>query len=80
MTSYIEENDKLNTNQYGYRTGHSCLAQLLARHEKILTSLEHNANKDVIYLNLAKYTTIWITEFYSIKCDEPESLGNLENG
>lgn len=54
MTSYLEDNKKLSDNQYGFRSGRSCLAQLLAHHEKILTSLEHDTNVDVIYLDFAK--------------------------
>ena len=54
ISSYLEENNKLNQDQYGFRTGRSCLAQLLAHHEKLLTALEHNKNMDVIYLDFAK--------------------------
>ena len=54
MTSYLEENNKLNQNQYGFRAGRSCLAQLIAHYEKILSSLESNSNVDVIYLDFAK--------------------------
>lgn len=54
MTSYLEENNKLNKHQYGFRAGRSCLAQLLAHHETVLTSLEHNSNVDVIYLDFTK--------------------------
>ena len=54
MSSYLEENDKLNQDQYGFRAGRSCLAQLLAHYEKIIAALEHNKNIDVIYLDFAK--------------------------
>ena len=53
MTTYLEEeNNKLNTNHCGLQTSRSCLAQLLAHHEQILTSLEHNTN--VVHLHFAK--------------------------
>ena len=54
ITSFLEDNRKLNQDQYGFRAGRSCLAQLLAHHEKILAALEHDKNVDVIYLDFAK--------------------------
>lgn len=54
ISSYLEGHDKLNQDQYGFRAGRSCLAQLLAHQEKILTALENNTSVDVIYLDFAK--------------------------
>lgn len=54
ISLYLEENNKSHQNQHGFRTGRSCLAQLLAHHEEVLTALEHNKNLDIIYLDFAK--------------------------
>ena len=54
ISSYLENNNKLNQDQYGFRAGRSCLAQLLGHHEKILSALEHGQNVDVVYLDFAK--------------------------
>ena len=37
-----------------YRSGRSCLSQLLLHHNKILEKLEKSNNVDVIYLDFAK--------------------------
>lgn len=44
----------VNNNQHGFRMGHSCLTQLLAHYEKVLTSLENNKDVDVVYVDSAK--------------------------
>ena len=40
--------------QHGFRSGRSCLSQLLEHHNKILEKLEKSNNVDVIYLDFAK--------------------------
>ena len=54
MATYLEENNKLNQHQHGFRTGHSCLSQLLAHYEAILENLELNKDVDVVYLDFSK--------------------------
>ncbi|KAK3893477.1 hypothetical protein Pcinc_002696 [Petrolisthes cinctipes] len=54
MTMFLEETDMMNNNQHGFRAGCSCLTQLLAHYEKVLTSLENNKDVDVVYLEFAK--------------------------
>ena len=54
MAQYLEQNNKMNQDQHGFRTGHSCLSQLLTHYETILEKLEYNKNVDVIYLDFAK--------------------------
>ena len=55
LTTYLETNNKMNEDQHGFRSGRSCLSQLLAHHEIIVTALENKAeNLDVIYLDFAK--------------------------
>ena len=44
----------MNSKQHGFRSGRSCLSQLLEDHNKILEELEKSNNVDVIYLDLAK--------------------------
>ena len=54
ITTFLEENKCMNQHQHGFCTGHSCLSQLLAHHEKILKDMELGINGNVIYLDFAK--------------------------
>ena len=51
---FLETHQKMNPKQHGFRTGRSCLSQLLEHHNKILEELEKSNNVDVIYLDFAK--------------------------
>ena len=51
---FLERNDLFNSSQHGLRTGRSCLLQLLAHYDKILSLLDQGHNVDVIYLDFAK--------------------------
>jgi hypothetical protein len=39
LTAYLELTGGLNSNQHGFRAGRSCLTQLLAHYDKIITLL-----------------------------------------
>ncbi len=54
IVAYIEENDLFNANQHGFRSGRSCLSQLLAHYDLITSLLEDGHNVDVVYLDFAK--------------------------
>ena len=54
IVSHLEENGLLNPGQHGFRTGRSCLSQLLAHFETITKALEEGDNVDVIYLDFSK--------------------------
>lgn len=54
MTHFIEENDLFNANQHGFRSGRSCLSQLLSHYDEILSLLEQGKNADVVYLDFSK--------------------------
>ena len=54
LTDYLESIDGLNKNQHGFRSGRSCLTQLLAHYDTIISLLEEGYNVDVIYLDFAK--------------------------
>ena len=54
LTSFLESHNYMNENQHGFRSKRSCLSQLLAHYENILSALEHNRSADVIYLDFAK--------------------------
>ena len=43
-----------NSSQHGFRSGRSCLSQLLNHFDKITTELEKGNGVDVIYLDFAK--------------------------
>ena len=51
---HLDANDLLNQTQHGFRAGRSCLSQLIAHYDKILSLLDQGANVDVIYLDFAK--------------------------
>ena len=54
IAEHMEDNDLFNPNQHGFRTGRSCVSQLLNHHSKILAELELGRKVDVIYLDFAK--------------------------
>ena len=54
ITAYLESSGGFNRGQHGFRQGRSCLSQLLAHHERIVSALESNTKLDVIYLDFAK--------------------------
>ena len=54
ITKHMEENELFNPNQHGFRSGRSCISQLLNHHTKILEELELGGKIDVIYLDFAK--------------------------
>ena len=54
IVSYLEHNDLLNETQHGFRAGRSCLSQLIAHYDRILSLLDEGKNVDVIYLDFAK--------------------------
>ena len=54
IVKHLENNDLFNENQHGFRRGRSCLSQLLAHYEQILTDLENKAGFDTVYLDFAK--------------------------
>ena len=54
MVSHLEENGLLNPGQHGFRSGRSCLSQLLAHFETITQILEDGDNVDVVYLDFSK--------------------------
>lgn len=54
LVAFIETNNLLNTNQYGFRNGRSCLTQLLSHIDNIMTDLSNDCNADVMYLDFSK--------------------------
>ena len=54
IVSYMEENDKFNDNQHGFRSGRSCLSELLAHYDDIINMLESGFPVDTVYLDFSK--------------------------
>ena len=54
LVSYLNKADLFNKNQHGFRSGRSCLSQLLEHHQEILNALENGAGIDVVYLDFSK--------------------------
>ena len=53
MVDFIEKNQLLCDNQHGFRSGRSCLTQLLSHVDDIVQGLVKNADTDAIYLDFA---------------------------
>ncbi len=54
MVSYIEDNSILSDSQHGFRSGRSCLTELLGHFDDVLQGLTNNNDTDAIYLDFAK--------------------------
>ena len=54
MTAHLEVNNLLCKNQHGFRSGKSCLTQLLHHFDDIIDSLANGDDVDAIYLDYAK--------------------------
>ena len=54
LVEYLEENQLLCSNQHGFRSGKSCLSQLLSHIDSIITNGLEGLDTDVIYLDFAK--------------------------
>lgn len=54
LVKYLEENNLINVKQHGFRKGRSCLTQLLAYYDEILTNALSGNDTDAIYIDFAK--------------------------
>ena len=54
LVEYLEQNDLICNKQHGFRSGRSCLTQLLHHFDDVLESLTNNAEFESIYLDYAK--------------------------
>ena len=54
LVHYLESNDLLCSQQHGFRSGHSCLTQLLHHFDDILENFLDGNDTDCIYLDYAK--------------------------
>lgn len=54
IVGFMEQNQLMNPNQHGFRTGRSCLTQLIEHYDLILDGLAGGSNVDVVYLDFAK--------------------------
>ena len=54
IVKHMDENNLFNPNQHGFRSGRSCLSQLLEQYDLILNILDEDANADVVYLDFSK--------------------------
>ena len=50
----MNENNLFNPSQHGFRSGRSCLSQLLEQYDLILNILDEDAHADVVYLDFSK--------------------------
>ena len=51
---FVDDDGLLWDHQHGFRTGRSCLTQLLSHFDDVMSNLCNEADTDVIYLDFAK--------------------------
>ena len=54
IVNHMDANNLFNPNQHGFRTGRSCLSQLLEHVDTLINILQDESNADVVYLDFAK--------------------------
>ena len=54
LVKFLEDNNKLSSLQHGFRKGRSCLSELLAHYEEIMTNANQGKGTDTVYLDFAK--------------------------
>ena len=54
VVSYLEDNNILSHKQHGFRSGKSCLTQMLSHFDEIMVGLTLGKDSDAIYLDYAK--------------------------
>ena len=54
IVQFLDEHDKFNNCQHGFRNGRSCVSELLIHYDRIVDILESGSNVDTIYLDFAK--------------------------
>ena len=54
LVEFVEKNNLINNNQHGFRSGRSCLSQLLSHHCNILDNMVTGCHTDVIYLDYTR--------------------------
>ena len=72
LTSYLNDLNLFTQQQHGFRSGRSCLSQLLEYHQKILAMLESRADLDVVYFDFAR---AFDKVDYGVLLSKPRSIG-----
>lgn len=54
MVRHLEGNNVISCNQHGFRSGRSCLTQLLSHFDDIIVGLTNKCDTDSIYLDYSK--------------------------
>lgn len=54
IIQHFDKNNLFNNSQHGFRSGRSCLSQLLEHLDTLLSLLEDGSNVDVVYLDFSK--------------------------
>ena len=54
LVTFMENNNMFNPTQHGFRSGRSCLSQLLNHYDNVIKLLEEGYNVDVVYLDFSK--------------------------
>ena len=54
LVNQLEQTNQFNPNQHGFRKGRSCLNQLLAHYDMVMSLLEQGIGVDTVYLDFSK--------------------------
>ena len=54
IVQFLEDNNKFNDGQHGFRIGRSCISELLIHYDRTVDILESGSNVDAVYLDFAK--------------------------
>ena len=54
IVQFLDDNNKFNDSQHGFRIGRSCVSELLIHYDRIVDILQAGSNADTIYLDFAK--------------------------
>ncbi|XP_033731479.1 uncharacterized protein LOC117321118 [Pecten maximus] len=77
IIAYMDIHNLLTPHQHGFRTGKSCVTQLLESMENWISSLDSGENVDVIYLNFSKAFDKVSHKFLLHKLDQYGISGKL---
>ena len=77
LQTFLENNNKLARQQHGFRSGKSCISQLLAHTEMVVAALESKVNIDSIYLDFQKAFDKADHHIIAKRCEEKGITGLL---
>ena len=78
LVKFLNDNDKLNPLQHGFRQAHSCQTQLLETIHQLARTLDHGASSHINFLHFAKAFTSVPHQILLLKLDHIGVRGELQ--